>query len=118
MPEIAIDAVCSASRTHHCVTNKPKGDGDLHNPGDAEHARVNVDHHVYAVLGALVDIVDELPGNVPVECTDDVVSSSAVLAAYCELECTESWERVSAEYPLGDDILQSGTYTAQLQNFL
>ena len=118
MPDIALSAVCSASRTRHCATDKPSGDRDLHNPGDAERARANADCCVYAVLGALVNIVDELPGNIPVRCTDDAVSSSAVLATYCKLACTECCERVSAECPVGDDIVQSGTYTAQLPSKL
>ena len=69
---------------------------------------------MYAVFGALVNIVDELPSNVQVRRIDDTVSSSAVPAAYCELACTESWEHVSTEFSVGDDIIQSGTYTAQL----
>ena len=68
------------------------------------------------VLGALVDIVDELPGDVPTRCTYDVVSSSAVPAANCELVCIDSWERVSSVLPLGDDIFTHSTASVQ-QNF-
>ena len=50
---------------------------------------------VYVVLGALVDKIDELPGNVPAWCMDDTVSASAVPVTYCKLVCTESWDRVS-----------------------
>ena len=77
------------------MTNKPSGDGDRRNLGDAECALVNADHCVYMVLGALIDTVDELPGNVLAQCMDDAVSASAMPAAYCKLACTESWESVS-----------------------
>ena len=66
------------------------------------------------VLGALVDTVNELPRNVQARRTDDAVSASAVPTAYCELACTESWERVSEDLLVGDDILQFNTRTRQL----
>ena len=89
------------------MTDKPSDDGDLRSPGDAECARGNADRRVYAVLCTLVDMVDELPGNVPVRHTDDAVSSSAVPATYCELARTESCERVSSVLPLSDDIFHT-----------
>ena len=84
------------------------------NPSDAEHARVNADCHVYVVLGALVDTVDELPGNVLARRSDDAILVSGVPVVYCEIACTESWERVSEDLPVGDDILQFNACTAQL----
>ena len=76
-------------------------------PGDEEHALVNAESRVYEVLGALVNIVDELPSNIPAWCTDDAVSSSVVPAANCELACTDSWECISSVLPLGDDIFHT-----------
>ena len=52
------------------------------------------------------------PGGAPIPLTEDAVSSSAVSAAYCELACTESCERVSPLRAVGDDI------TVSAQNFL
>ena len=109
-PDIALSVVRSASRARRCATDKPSGKRDLRNPSDAELARVNADHHIYAVFGALVNIVDELPSNVPAQHTDDVVSLSPVPAANCKPASTESWERVLSVLPLGDDIFP---HTAQ-----
>ena len=81
----------------------PNGNGDLCRPGEAEHALETERHFANAELGARCEIVAELPGNVPGRCIEDSVPLNAVLVANCELECTESWERVSD----GDDILFS-----------
>ena len=104
---IALYATCSASCTRHCTTDMPSGNNDLCSPGDVERARDTVHHHSNAALGALDGRVAKLPGNCPVWCTDNVVSANAVPVTYCELECTESWERVCQFLPLGDDISYS-----------
>ena len=72
--DIALAAVCSMRCTQRYAIDKPNSDRDLCSPGDAEHARVNADRHVYVVLGALVDIVDQLSGNISAWHTDDAVS--------------------------------------------
>ena len=56
-------------------------------------------------MGSTDDIVVELPGKRPVWRTDNVVSSSTLPIAYCDLECAESYERISTDFPDGDDIL-------------
>ena len=89
-PNIALFAYCSVSCERHCTTKTPNAGIDLRGPRDVEHARVNVRHCSKAELGALADMDDELPGKCPVLCADDIVSSSTVPAAYCELEWTES----------------------------
>ena len=104
-PDITLSATCSASCTRRCATDKPSGDNDLRSPGDAESALVIVRRCTNAELGTLDDNVAELPGNCPVWCTDNAISSNAVPAAYYELEWTESWKRVLEVIPLGDDIL-------------
>ena len=81
----------------------PNGDGDRCGPGEAEHALETERRFANAELGARCEIVAELPGNIPGRRIEDTVSLNAVLVANCELECTESWERVSD----GDDILFS-----------
>ena len=95
----------------------PSGDNDLCSPGDAERALVIARRRSNAELGALGDKIAELPSNCPVWHTDDAVSSNAVPAAYCKLECTESWERVLEVLevlPLGEDILTHKICTAKL----
>ena len=81
----------------------PSGGGDCHGPGEVERALETECHFANAELGAQCEIVAELPGNVPGRCIEDTVSPNAVPVANCELECTESWERVSD----GDDICLS-----------
>ena len=81
----------------------PSGDSDHREPGEVERALETERHFVNAELGARCEIVAELPGNVLGRRIKDAVSLNAVLVANCELECTESWERVSD----GDDILFS-----------
>ena len=81
----------------------PNGDGDHRGPGEAEHTLETERRFANAELGARCEIVAELPGNVPGRRIEDAVSLNAVPVANCELECTESWERVSD----GDDILFS-----------
>ena len=105
MPEIAIDAVCSASRTHHCVTNKPKGDGDLHSPGEAEHARATAIPCEHVMLGARLITIEEPPGNLPAWRMEDAVYESAVPTANCKLACTESCKRGSSLTLFGEDIV-------------
>ena len=65
---------------------------------------------------AVFEVLDKnctvTPGGGPILLTEDAVSSSAVSAAYCELACTESCERVSPLRAVGDDI------TVSAQNFL
>ena len=81
----------------------PNGDGDRRGPGEAERALETERRFAKAELGARCEIVAELPGNVPGRCIEDVVSLNVVPIVNCELDCTESWERVSD----GDDILFS-----------
>ena len=88
------------------MADKPKGDGDRHGPGDAEHAQSADIPHKNAALGALLVTVKEPPDNRLVWHTNDAVSSSVVPATNCELARTESWERVSSLCPLGDDIFK------------
>ena len=89
-PNIALSAYFFASCARHCVTKTPNSDIDLRSPRDVEHARIDVHHCMKAELGALAKIVDKLLGRCPVLHTYDAVSSSTVLATYCELEWTES----------------------------
>ena len=70
----------------------PSGDSDRHGPGEAERSLETERRFANVELGARCEIVAELPGNVLGRRIED-----------CELECTESWERVSD----GDDILFS-----------
>ena len=65
MPEIAVDADCSASRARRCATDKPKGDGDRRSPGDTEHARAAATPCEYAALGARLVVGEELPSERP-----------------------------------------------------
>ena len=81
----------------------PSGNGDCHGPGEAERALETERRFANAELGARCEIVAELPGNVPGRRIEDAVSLNTVPVTNCELECTESWERVSS----GDDILFS-----------
>ena len=109
MPEITVAALCSASRARRCVTDTPKGDGDLRSPGDVERARAAAIPREYATLGALLVTVEEPPGNLPAWRAEDAVSASAVPAANCKLACTESCERVSSVAALGEDIFVHST---------
>ena len=105
------------SCAQRCATDKPSGDNDLHSPGGTERALVIVRRRSNGELGALGDNVAELPGNCPVWRTDGAVSSNAFPTAYCELECTESWERVFEVLevlPLGEDILTHKICAAKL----
>ena len=81
----------------------PNGDGDHRRPSEAERALETERHFANAELGARYEIIAELSSNVPGRRIEDAVSLNAVPAANCELECTESWERVSD----GDDIIFS-----------
>ena len=81
----------------------PNGNGDLCRPGEAEHALETERRFANAELGGRCEIIAKLPSNVPGRRIEDAVSLNAVPIANCELECTESWERVSD----GDDILCS-----------
>ena len=78
----------------------PSGDGDRRSPSEAERTLETEPRFAKAELGARCEIVAELPGNVPGRRIEDAVSLNAVPVANCELESTESWERVSD----GDDI--------------
>ena len=111
MLDIVVAAFCSANCALHCTTDKPKGEGDRHSPGDVEHARSANIPCINVAFGALPVTVGEPPGKRLACRADDAVSLSAVPATNCELACTESWERVSPLRPLGDDIFVHSTET-------
>ena len=67
----------------------------------------------YVTLGALLETVEEPPGNLPTWRAEDAVSASAIPATNCELECTESCERVSSLPPVGEDIFSLVHSTAK-----
>ena len=81
------------------------GDGVLSGPGEAESAWDIVCHRVKAEFGSTDEMVVELPVKRPGWRMDDALSSNTFPPAYCEMECAESWERVSADFLDGDDIL-------------
>ena len=88
----------------------PNGDNDLRGHGDAERARVIACRRLNAKFGTLDNKVAEMSGNCPVWHIDNAVFVKAFLAAYCELECPESCERVLEVLPLGDDISHSQNF--------
>ena len=57
------------------------------------------------MFGVLDNHCTITPGGTPIPLAEDAVSSSAVSAAYCELACTESCERISSFTPVGEDIV-------------
>ena len=79
------------------------GNGDRSGPSEAEYALETERRFVNAELGARCEIVAELPVNISGRRIEDAMSLNVVPVSNCELECTESWERVSD----GDDILFS-----------
>ena len=83
----------------------PNGDSALRGPREAEHARDIVRCRRKVEFGATDKIVVELPGKRAEWRTDDVVPSNTFPTAYYELQCAESWECISADFPDGDDIL-------------
>ena len=105
-PDIALSTVCSAYLAQCCTTKTPIDDGVLRGPGDAERALDIMRHHANAELGATNEMVIELPGRSPMWCEDEAVSSNTFPTAYCELECSESCERISEVPFVGDDIIQ------------
>ena len=84
-PDIVLSAYLSAICTLHCATETPNGDSDLRSPREAERPLGADGHREKAELGALREIVTELPGIVPGRRTEDAVSSNTVPTAYCEL---------------------------------
>ena len=89
----------------------PNGNSALVSSREMECARGIVRHRAKAEFRATDEVVVELHGKRPVWRTDDAVSSSIVPTAYCELECAESCERVSADFPYGDNIFTEFTAT-------
>ena len=103
--DIALSAICSTYFAQRCAIDTPNDGSALYGPGEVEHAQDILNHRAKAEFSATNGIVIEVPGKHPVWHTDDAVSSSIVPTAFCELECTESCERVSTDFPDCDNIL-------------
>ena len=87
-------------------TETLNNNGVLRGPSDAELALDIVRHCANAELGAIDEMVVELPSRSPMWRTNEAVSSNTFPTAYYVLEFAESCECVSEVPFVGDDILQ------------
>ena len=85
MLDIADSAVCYASCAQCCATDNPTGGNVGRGPGETEREQDSTPPLANAEIGALYEIVTELPGIYPMRGADDGVSSTVVPTTCWEL---------------------------------